>query len=139
MDRKTAEAALDTGFIHTLRDPLWKDIGLDDAFRHLYLEKNVQKLANIKQNGPTCNIYPGAVHTRLNHSLGVYHVGRLIMKKLCMTSNEDFTYTGIRSFLAACLLHDIGHFPYAHSLKELSISRAFPIRPFPQGTQHQGA
>ena len=121
MDRKTAEAALDTGFIHTLRDPLWKDIGLDDAFRHLYLEKNVQKLANIKQNGPACNIYPGAVHTRLNHSLGVYHVGRLIMKKLCITGNEDFTYTGIRSFLAACLLHDIGHFPYAHSLKELSI------------------
>ena len=94
MDRKTAEAALDTGFIHTLRDPLWKDIGLDDAFRHLYLEKNVQKLANIKQNGPACNIYPGAVHTRLNHSLGVYHVGRLIMKKLCITGNEDFTYTG---------------------------------------------
>lgn len=121
MDRKTAEAALDTGFIHTLRDPLWKDIGLDDAFRHLYLEKNVQKLANIKQNGPACNIYPGAVHTRLIHSLGVYHVGRLIMKKLCMTGGEDFTYTGIRSFLAACLLHDIGHFPYAHSLKELSI------------------
>lgn len=121
MDRKTAESALDTGFDHTLRDPLWKDIALDESLRKLYLEKNVQKLADIKQNGPAYNIYPGAVHTRLNHSLGVYHIGRLMMRKLVQTSDEDFSYTGIRSFLAACLLHDIGHFPYAHSLKELSI------------------
>ena len=61
------------------------------------------------------------MHTRLAHSLGVYHVGRMIMQRLVSTGAEGLDVTGIRSFLAACLLHDIGHFPYAHSLKELSV------------------
>lgn len=83
---------------------------------------DVQKLARIKQNGPTYHIYPGSVHTRLSHSIGVYHLGRQILLSLSKKSDElPFTEKGIKSFLVACLLHDIGHFPYAHSLKELAI------------------
>ena len=121
MSRKELLDALDDGFDHSIRDPLWNDIKLDGAFKSLYLEASVQKLDRIRQNGPACHIYPGAVHTRLAHSLGVYHTGRLIMKSLVRKDDVHFTACGIRSFLAACLLHDIGHFPYAHSLKELSI------------------
>lgn len=121
MERRTLMAAVEDGFDHAFKDPLWKDIALDDSFRSLYLHKAVQKLDRIRQNGPACHIYPGAVHTRLAHSLGVYHVGRMIMQRLVSTGAEGLDVTGIRSFLAACLLHDIGHFPYAHSLKELSV------------------
>lgn len=121
MSRKELLDALDDGFDHSIRDPLWNDIKLDGTFKSLYLEASVQKLDRIRQNGPACHIYPGAVHTRLAHSLGVYHTGRLIMKSLVRKDDVHFTACGIRSFLAACLLHDIGHFPYAHSLKELSI------------------
>lgn len=82
----------------------------------------VEKLSRIKQNGPAFLIYPGAVHTRLSHSLGVYHLGRSIMLTLAKKKDElPFTPSGLRSFLAACLLHDIGHFPYAHSLKEIAV------------------
>ena len=84
--------------------------------------RDVQKLARIKQNGPSYHIYPGAVHTRLDHSIGVYHLGRQILLSLSRKSDTlPFTESGIMSFLSACLLHDIGHFPYAHSLKELAI------------------
>ena len=92
------------------------------ALRDLLDTREVRKLAGIKQNGPAFHIYPGAVHTRLSHSIGVYHLGREIMLSLAAGSRTlPFTEEGIMSFLAACLLHDIGHFPYAHSLKELSI------------------
>ena len=120
MDRKRLIDAVTDGFDHNIRDPLWKDIALDDSMKALFLVPSVQKLDRIRQNGPACHIYPGSVHTRLSHSLGVYHTGRLIMLSL-LKKDQDFSVSGIRSFLCACLLHDIGHFPYAHSLKELSI------------------
>lgn len=121
MDRKRLLEAVNHGFDHNVRDPLWKDIALDASFKRLYLTPAVQKLDRIRQNGPACHIYPGSVHTRLAHSLGVYHTGRLILRSLLRFEQPDMTVVGVRSFLAACLLHDIGHFPYAHSLKELSM------------------
>ncbi len=112
---------LTDGFVHSLRDPLWKNIHIDEGMKGIIMTTQFQKLGRIRQNGPTCNIYPGAVHTRLSHSLGVYRVGRELLISLLRRMDCPFTVTGERSFLAACLLHDIGHFPYAHSLKELAI------------------
>ncbi len=122
MKRNEAENILNNGFTHSVKDPLWQNILLTKELKDLVLVKDVQKLARIKQNGPAYHIYPGAVHTRLSHSLGVYHLGREILLSLSRKSDElPFTECGIMSFLSACLLHDIGHFPYAHSLKELAI------------------
>ncbi|MBK5201776.1 MAG: HD domain-containing protein, partial [Spirochaetaceae bacterium] len=75
-----------------------------------------------KQLGPTWLIYPGAFHTRLIHSLGVYHLSRkIIISLLTRGANLSLDVEGIDDFLCASLLHDIGHFPYAHSLKELDL------------------
>ncbi|MBR1918153.1 MAG: HD domain-containing protein [Spirochaetales bacterium] len=112
---------LTDGFIHALRDPVWKDIPIDDGMKGIIMTGQMQKLDRIRQNGPTCHVYPGAVHTRFSHSLGVYRIGRELLISLLGRMDCPFTVKGERSFLAACLLHDIGHFPYAHSLKELSI------------------
>lgn len=110
------------GFIHSVKDPLWGNIAMNESIKALLEVREVQKLARIKQNGPTYHIYPGSVHTRLDHSIGVYHLSRMMILSLA-TKNENLPLTreGILSFLTAGLLHDIGHFPYAHSLKELSI------------------
>ena len=105
---------------HSVRDPLWKDIHLSPPRYALYRSREVQKLARIKQLGPTFGLYPGAVHTRLNHSLGVYHLGREIIINLLSTEHAfPFTSEGVQAYLCALLLHDIGHFPYAHSLKDV--------------------
>ena len=110
------------GFTHTVKDPLWGNIPMTAEIRGILDVKEAEKLSRIKQNGPAFHIYPGAVHTRLSHSIGVYYLGREIMTALSKRNQElPFTETGLMSFLAACLLHDIGHFPYAHSLKELSV------------------
>ena len=122
MERTKAQNILNEGFVHTVKDPLWQNIPMTKEIKALTEVNDVQKLARIKQNGPTYHIYPGSVHTRLSHSIGVYHLGRQILLSLSKKSDElPFTEKGIKSFLVSCLLHDIGHFPYAHSLKELAI------------------
>ena len=103
-----------------VRDPLWKDIPLSGGLYELYRTPEVQKLGRIKQLGPAFHLYPGAVHTRLSHSLGVYHLGRSILINLLRGEHAfPFTEEGVQAYLAALLLHDIGHFPYAHSLKDV--------------------
>lgn len=122
MNRNDAQNILNEGFTHSIKDPLWQNILMTRELKNLLGVRDVQKLARIKQNGPAYHIYPGAVHTRLSHSLGVYYLGREILLSLIRKSEElPFSQSGIMSFLVACLLHDIGHFPYAHSLKELAI------------------
>ena len=122
MERTKAQNILNEGFVHTVKDPLWQNIPMTKEIKALTEVDDVQKLARITQNGPTYHIYPGSVHTRLSHSMGVYHLGRQILLSLSKKSEElPFTEKGMMSFLVACLLHDIGHFPYAHSLKELAI------------------
>ena len=120
MKRETALNLLNDGFTHSVKDPLWGNIPFTKPLKALLEAESVEKLSRIKQNGPAYHIYPGAVHTRLNHSIGVYHIGRMMLlsiarKRECL----PFTGQGMMSFLAACLLHDIGHFPYAHSLKDV--------------------
>ncbi len=122
MDRKEQEKLLTHGFIHSIKDPLWQNIAMTKEIKDLLLVSDVQKLARIKQNGPAYHIYPGAVHTRLSHSIGVYHLSReILLSVLSKDENVDLSEKGIMSFLVASLLHDIGHFPYAHSLKELPL------------------
>ena len=122
MRRSEALGILHAGFIHTVKDPLWGNIPMTEGLKRLLETDDVEKLSRIKQNGPAYHIYPGAVHTRLNHSLGVYYLAREILLSIA-TKAEGLPLTGegMLSFLAACLLHDIGHFPYAHSLKELAL------------------
>lgn len=122
MEKTKAQNILNEGFVHTVKDPLWQNIPMTKEIKALMEVDDVQKLARIKQNGPSYHIYPGSVHTRLSHSIGVYHLGRQILLSLSKKSEDlPFTEKGMMSFLVACLLHDIGHFPYAHSLKELAI------------------
>jgi len=122
MDTKRIRSLLTEGFTEIFRDPLWHDIEMDKSLRDVVLSRALQKMDRIRQNGPTSLIYPGAVHTRLSHSIGVYHVGRQTLISVSeKTSSLPLSEVGIRSYLAALLLHDIGHFPYAHSLKELSM------------------
>lgn len=122
MDNKNLLQYLKTDFKISIRDPLWQDIKLSFSLNNIYMSKEVQKLSRIKQLGPTNLVYPGAMHTRLCHSLGVYHLSKeIIISLLSKPIDNPFTKDGVNSFLAAALLHDIGHFPYTHSLKELPL------------------
>jgi HD superfamily phosphohydrolase len=81
------------------------------------------RLFRIFQLGPAFTAYPGATHARAAHSVGVYHLSRRLLLNLAERGADAWlSFTGARSFLCAALLHDLGHFPYTHSLKELPLA-----------------
>lgn len=122
MQRREIFTHLNHDYTEPIRDTLWQNIYLSPGLKRLISLDPFQKLGRIKQLGPTFHIYPGAVHTRLNHSLGVFHISKKLLLSLLDKSEEtDLTLTGVKAFLTAALLHDLGHFPFAHSLKELPL------------------
>lgn len=107
----------------TIRIPELRNIALTGRVQALIDHPAFQRLRTIRQLGPTHLVYPGAVHTRFEHSLGVYGctqwflVGLLQDVQVAASFNEQ----DILTVLAAALLHDIGHYPYAHSLEALHL------------------
>jgi HD superfamily phosphohydrolase len=109
-------------YTEPVRDPVWKHIYISRALLRVAEHSQFQKLDRIRQLGPAYLVYPGATHTRRSHSLGVFHVARRMMTSLARhASDAPITLAGVRAFLCACLLHDIGHYPFAHSLKDLDV------------------
>ncbi|MGI8583003.1 MAG: HD domain-containing protein [Chitinophagaceae bacterium] len=104
-----------------INDPVYGFITIDDELifkiiSHPYY----QRLRRIHQMAMAALVYPGAVHTRLHHSLGAYHlmcnaISELKGKGFSITSEEE------RGAKAAILLHDIGHGPYSHALENTLI------------------
>jgi len=120
---KTIEASLNEDYTHPVRDVMWGHIYMTEKQAHLTESAPFLRLNHIMQLGPVYMVYPGATHTRASHSIGVYHLGRRLLQNLAERGASSWlTFEGVKSFLAACLLHDLGHFPYTHSLKELSLS-----------------
>jgi HD superfamily phosphohydrolase len=79
-----------------------------------------QRLRRIQQMAMAQLVYPGAVHTRLHHSLGAYHlmscaVAELRSKGVEITEEEEIAVK------AGILLHDIGHGPFSHALEHVLI------------------
>ncbi|GHV93684.1 phosphohydrolase [Spirochaetia bacterium] len=121
--RKTVQAALSEGFTDPVRDVLWGHIYLTPALAALVASAPFTRLCRILQLGPVYLVYPGATHTRASHSIGVYHLGRRLLQNLAERGAAAWlSPEGVHSFLCACLLHDLGHFPYTHSLKELTMN-----------------
>lgn len=105
-----------------LRDPLWGHIYLVEGFHALLETPAFRKLRWIMQLGPAHLVYPGATHTRAAHSLGVFHLSVRLMHSIWGRGAESIlSPQRLRSFFAAALLHDVGHFPFTHALKELPL------------------
>lgn len=95
------------GFI-TINNPL-----LFQIIAHPYF----QRLRRIHQMALAYLVYPGAVHTRLHHALGAYHlmcnaINELRLKEIEITPEEELAAK------AAILLHDVGHGPFSHALEK---------------------
>jgi HD superfamily phosphohydrolase len=119
---KTIEASLTEDYTHPVRDALWGHIYMTEKQALLTESVPFMRLHRIFQLGPVYHVYPGATHTRASHSIGVFHLGRRLLQNLTERGGTEWlSPQGVKSFLAACLLHDLGHFPYTHSLKELHL------------------
>ena len=115
-------AFLSESFNCPVRDVLWGHVYFTPKLASLLDSTPFKRLHRILQLGPVYQVYPGATHTRAAHSIGVYHLGKRLLQNLTERETANFiSREGAMSFLCACLLHDLGHFPYAHSLKELPL------------------
>lgn len=108
-------------FSEPVRDPLWGTILLPAEFSAILSNPHFVKLSRILQLGPAHLVYPGATHTRRAHSIGVFSMAAKLLEAVAPGAEGQVTGAGARAFLAAALCHDVGHFPYAHSLKELPL------------------
>lgn len=112
----------DGRFSVAIRDPVWKHIWLTPELAAITTSADFLRLFRIRQLGPAALTYPGATHTRAGHSVGVYHLALKMLKQLLSRGADQWvTREGAMSFLCASLLHDLGHFPYTHSLKNLPL------------------
>lgn len=79
-----------------------------------------QRLTRIKQLGLANVVYPGAQHTRFQHSLGAMHLVGEAVKQLRL-KGQVITAAEENGVLAAMLLHDVGHGPFSHVLENTLI------------------
>ena len=85
---------------------------LYDLVRHPVM----QRLTRIRQLGMSPMVYPGAQHTRFQHSLGAYHLATQALQHLMMKGNVVLE-SEEEAVEAAVLLHDVGHGPLSHVLE----------------------
>lgn len=100
-----------------INDPVYGFITVDDPLIfEIISHPYYQRLRRIHQMAFASLVYPGAVHTRLHHSLGAYHLMGLALNEL---RNKEVSITKEEELGAkiAILLHDIGHGPYSHALE----------------------
>lgn len=96
-----------------VRDALYGLIEFDEKEESIINTNIVQRLRGIKQLALASLVYPGAHHTRFEHSLGVMHLSGKVGKLL------DLTEENRKILRYAGLLHDIGHGPFSHVLEQI--------------------
>ena len=101
-----------------INDPVFGFINIPkgllyDIVRHPLL----QRLTRIKQVGLSSVVYPGAQHTRFQHSLGAFYLMSEAITQLASKGNFIFD-SEAEAVQAAILLHDIGHGPFSHVLED---------------------
>ena len=103
--------------VHVLNDPVHGVMKFEKKEKELIksiMDTSIfQRLRNIKQLGMASYVFPGAVHTRFNHSIGAAYLAKTVSDQLEV--DERTRLNGI----ATALLHDIGHGPFSHAFEDI--------------------
>ncbi len=108
-------------FRKIINDPVYGFITIDDelVFK-IVAHPYYQRLRRVHQMAMALLVYPGAVHTRLHHSLGAYHLMGNALTEL-KRKGVDISHKEEQAAKIAILLHDIGHGPYSHALEQVIV------------------
>lgn len=113
---------------YEIRDPVHGFIGISAWERDILNHPALQRLRRIRQLGLSDMVYPGSVHTRFEHSLGVMHVASRMFSEICKRSPGLLKELGYEKagldrqhalIRITALVHDVGHAPFSHAAEEL--------------------
>ena len=108
-------------FRKIINDPVYGFITINDPLIYKIISHPwFQRLRRINQMAMSYLVYPGAVHSRLHHALGAYHLMHNALYEL-RTKGIEITEKEEQAAKIAILLHDIGHGPFSHALESLLV------------------
>jgi len=100
-----------------INDPVFGFIDIPNDFLYDIIQHSYfQRLHRIKQLGLSSHVYPGAQHTRMQHSLGAMHLMGEAITQL-RNQGHEISHAEAEAVRACILLHDIGHGPFSHALE----------------------
>jgi len=99
--------------VKIIKDPVHGYVEVEDFILPLLDAPPLQRLRYIRQLGFSYLVYPGANHTRFEHSLGTMHLADVACRRFGLSDDDRVLV------LAAALLHDIGHGPFSHASEPL--------------------
>lgn len=99
------------------------DVPITPRVRRIVDTAAFRRLARISQLGLVSLVYPGATHTRFEHSLGVYRNAIDFLKQLAHDPKAPHVFSDRDAalFVVAGLLHDVGHWPYCHAIEDIKL------------------
>ncbi len=97
----------------TINDAIHGQFRIDGVRNDLLKTPEMNKLSHIKQLGLAHLVFPGAHHTRFEHSLGVSHIAGMMADSMGLDDSETDLVQ------VAAMLHDVGHGPYSHTLEHI--------------------
>ncbi|XP_061082920.1 deoxynucleoside triphosphate triphosphohydrolase SAMHD1-like, partial [Conger conger] len=113
--------------LRVFNDPIHGSIELHPLLVSIIDTPQFQRLRHLKQLGATDFVFPGACHTRFEHSIGVcYLAGELINALKQRQPEQNITENDILCVQIAGLCHDLGHGPFSHTFDGMFIPRARP-------------
>ena len=112
----------ESNFTEKIYDNVYGFIYLTKEEKELLSTPYFQRLNHIRQLGLAYFVFPGAVHTRFSHSLGVLHIAEKMIQRLKKINYELLTEDKNKDkyhkiLRLAALLHDIGHYPLSHTIE----------------------
>ena len=123
MDAIPELSALDSGG-GLIRIPPQTDVPITRRVRLLIDTSAFRRLSSISQLGLVSLVYPAAHHSRFEHSLGVYRNALRFLERLYRDERFAASVTAEQAtrFIAAALLHDIGHWPFCHPIEDIQLA-----------------
>ncbi|EJF9964173.1 HD domain-containing protein, partial [Vibrio parahaemolyticus] len=129
----------DKNLLGKILDPIHGTIMITDIERQVIGHRLFQRLRNVKQNTFLYKVFPSAMHSRFEHSLGVMHVAYEMLNNLLLNSYrydakygdetlfpnlDQLSPSNIQELRLAALLHDIGHGPMSHQFDSFLMNKS---------------